>query len=257
MKRLKYIVIWLLIAGYLGVILGFVSKEEGKLTCTGLSIIIHDSLNMQFVDYRLITRLLQMDGIALTGRAINDINLQEIEERILSVRAIRTAEVYFTVRGKLVVEVYQRKPVVRIIDRSGQSYYIDEEGYLMPVSGNFSSHVLVVNGKISEECRKAKYIGEQGKGMDLLRNIFRMACFIRNDEFWNAQIMQIYVNDRQEFELVPRVGAHIIEFGSADEIEKKFDMLWILYDEGFRNKGWNRYDRINLKYRNQVICTKR
>lgn len=249
--------IWLLIAAYLGVILGFVSKEEGKLKCTGVNIIIHDSLDLQFINADEVRRLMQLNNTELTGRAISDINLQEIEMRMLSVGAIRTAEVYFTVRGKLVVEVYQRNPVVRIISRSGDSFYIDEEGYLMPVSRDFCSHVLVANGRISEECKKAKYIGEQGSGMDILRDIFEMADYIRNDEFWQAQIMQIYINDRQEFELVPRVGAHIIEFGLAEDIDTKFEKLWILYDEGFRNKGWNQYERINLKYRNQVVCTKR
>ena len=174
--------IWLLIAAYLGVILGFVSKEEGKLKCTGVNIIIHDSLDLQFINADEVRRLMQLNNTELTGRAISDINLQEIEMRMLSVGAIRTAEVYFTVRGKLVVEVYQRNPVVRIISRSGDSFYIDEEGYLMPVSRDFCSHVLVANGRISEECKKAKYIGEQGSGMDILRDIFEMADYIRNDD---------------------------------------------------------------------------
>jgi cell division protein FtsQ len=257
MKRIKHIVMWLLIAGYLAVILGFVGKEEEKLNCTGVNIIIHDSLDLQFVDAGMITGLIRKNGKELAGRAIEDIDLQEIENRILSVRAVRTAEVYFTVRGKLVIEVCQRNPVVRIIDRSGQGFYIDEEGYIIPTSRNFCSHVLVANGKISEGCSVAKNIDEQGKGMDLLRDIYKMVNYIRDDEFWQSQILQIYINDKQEFELIPRVGAHIIEFGSADDMETKFDKLWVLYDEGFRNKGWNQYDRINLKYRNQVVCTKR
>jgi len=205
----------------------------------------------------MINRLIRTNGTELTGKTVATIDLQGIENRILSVRAIRTAEVYFTIRGELVVEVYQRDPIARVIDRSGRGYYIDEEGYIIPTSGNFCSHVLVINGEINEDCRKAKNIEDQGKGMDLLRDIFIMANYIRDDEFWQAQIMQVYINERQEFELIPRVGAHIIEFGAADEIDTKFEKLWILYDEGFRNKGWNQYDKINLKYRNQVVCTKR
>ncbi|KPK84366.1 MAG: hypothetical protein AMS27_10115 [Bacteroides sp. SM23_62_1] len=257
MKKIGYIVIWLILGGYLAVILGFVSKEEDQLCCTGVKIIIHDSLNLQFVNEDMLIRLMQSTANDLTGEALRDIDLQEIENRIHSLRAVKSAEVYFTVQGELVMEVYQRKPVVRIIDRAGQSFYIDEEGYIMPTSRNFCSHVLVVNGRISEECRKAKSTMEQGRGMDLLRDIFKMATYITNDEFWNVQVMQIYINEKQEFELIPRVGAHIIEFGPADDIETKFEKLWILYDEGFRNTGWNQYDRINLKYKNQVVCTKR
>jgi cell division protein FtsQ len=65
------------------------------------------------------------------------------------------------------------------------------------------------------------------------------------------------VNGKGEFELIPRVGAHIIEFGKAEDIEEKFEKLWILYNEGFYNTGWNQYDKISLKYKNQAVCTKR
>jgi cell division protein FtsQ len=81
--------------------------------------------------------------------------------------------------------------------------------------------------------------------------------YIRSDKFWEAQIVQIYVNGKGEFELIPRVGAHIIEFGKAEDIEEKFEKLWILYNEGFYNTGWNQYDKISLKYKNQAVCTKR
>jgi len=257
MKRIKYILMWLFIAGYLTIILGFVGKEQHKVICSGVDIIIHDSLDREFVDKEMIHRLIQGNSTELAGRVIEDIDLQSIENRILSIKAIRTAEVYFTVSGKLVVEVNQRIPIVRIIDRSGQGFYLDEEGYIIPLSGNFCSHILVVNGKISDHYRRAKSIMDQGIEMDLFRDIFRMVRYIEGDEFWRAQIMQIYINERQEFELIPRVGAHIIEFGPADNIETKFEKLWILYNKGFCNKGWNQYDRINLKYRNQVVCTKR
>ena len=33
--------------------------------------------------------------------------------------------------------------------------------------------------------------------------------------------------------------------------------LKLLYDQGLSRHGWNSYDRINLKYSNQVICKKR
>lgn len=257
MNRIKYILIWLFIVGYLIVILGFVGKEQSRVSYSGMEINIHDSLDLKFVDKAYIISLIQRDAPELSGKSIENIDLQSIENRISSLKTIRNAEVYFTVRGKLIVEVYQRNPVVRIIDRMGHGFYLDEEGYIIPLSSHFSSHVLVVNGYISKDCIKAANIKDQGKGMDLLRDIFDMVQYIQSDEFWRAQILQIYVNEEQEYELVPRVGAHIIEFGPADDIVTKFEKLWLLYDEGFRNKGWNQYDRINLKYRNQVVCTKR
>ena len=86
--------------------------------------------------------------------------------------------------------------------------------------------------------------------------MFRLASYIARDELWKAQIQQIYVTPSGEFELIPRIGSHIIEFGRADEIEEKFSKLQLLYLQGFNNLGWNLYSRINLKYNNQVVCIK-
>jgi cell division protein FtsQ len=86
--------------------------------------------------------------------------------------------------------------------------------------------------------------------------VYKLAEFITNDKFWNSQIEQIYVNNNYEFELIPRVGSHIIELGRAEDLNEKFENLKILYLRGFNNLGWNQYEKISLKYKNQVVCTK-
>jgi cell division protein FtsQ len=245
------------VLGYLIVILGFVSNEEKKVTCSGIRIIIHDSLDIQFVNSRMIRNILLRGGISLTGKSFDDIDLQGIEDKIRNIKYIKRAEVYTTVEGELVVDIYQRKPELRIIDRSGQGYYIDREGYVIPLSPNFSPYVMVVNGAIGERYRRVANINELGEENNILADVYKLVKYIQSDKFWQAQIVQIYVNGKGEFELIPRVGSHVIEFGKADNMEEKFEKLWILYNDGFYYKGWNQYDRINLKYKNQAICTKR
>jgi len=65
------------------------------------------------------------------------------------------------------------------------------------------------------------------------------------------------VNEANEFELIPRVGAHLILFGSIDNYERKFRNLKIFYEQGLNNIGWNKYEKINLKFDNQIVCTKK
>jgi cell division protein FtsQ len=256
-KFIKHIVLVIAVTGYLIVILGFVGKEEKKVTCDGVRIIIHDSLDVQFVNSRMIRNVLMRGGNSLAGKPFDEVNLQEIEDKIRNIKYIKRAEVYRTVGGELVVDIHQRTPVLRVIDRSGQGFYIDKEGYTIPLSPNYSPYVMVVNGAIGERYRRVTNIYNLGPENNLLADIYELAKFIRSDKFWEAQIVQIYVNGKGEFELIPRVGAHVIEFGKADDIEEKFEKLWILYNEGFYNKGWNQYDRISLKYENQAVCTKR
>ena len=59
-----------------------------------------------------------------------------------------------------------------------------------------------------------------------------------------------------DFELIPLVGKQLIILGDANDIKEKFDNLQIFYKQGLSHEGWDKYDTINLKYRNQVVCTK-
>jgi cell division protein FtsQ len=81
--------------------------------------------------------------------------------------------------------------------------------------------------------------------------------FISNDDLWNAQFVQLYLNRENEYELIPRVGAHIILLGDMENFSYKLRKLKALYLKGLNKKGWNNYEQINLKYSNQVVCTKR
>jgi cell division protein FtsQ len=256
-KFIKHIILMIFLLGYLIVILGFVSNEEKKVMCQEVRIIIHDSLDIQFINSSMIRDVILRGGNRLAGKFFDEINLQDIEDRVRGIKYIERAEVYATVEGELVVDIYQRKPAVRIIDRSGQGYYIDREGYIIPLSPNYSPYLIVVNGAIGERYRRVKNINELDPQNNLLADICKLVKYIQSDKFWEAQIVQIYVNGKGEFELIPRVGSHVIEFGKVENMEEKFEKLWILYNDGFYYKGWNQYDRINLKYKNQAICTKR
>ena len=43
--------------------------------------------------------------------------------------------------------------------------------------------------------------------------VLDLAKYISSDSLWNAQIIQIYLKDNKEIELVPRVGNHTILLG--------------------------------------------
>jgi cell division protein FtsQ len=95
------------------------------------------------------------------------------------------------------------------------------------------------------------------KEKTLLNDLYKLSEYIYNDKFLKAQIDQIYVNRHKEFELVPKVGKHLIVFGKVENIEEKFERLMKFYDEGLNKTGWNKYSIVNLKFDNQVVCTKR
>jgi len=173
--------------------------------------------------------------------------------------SIGYAEVYSTIDGVLKIELNQRNPILRVFTEYGDSYYIDENGWMMPLSDKFTSRVLVANGAI----KTSFAMGYEINIMDLkqedkrLKDLYLLSSFINSNSFLKAQIVQIYLKENGDLELIPRVGNQEILFGKAENIKEKFDKLMIFYKQGLSKTGWNGYKRINLKYNKQVVCTKK
>jgi len=151
--------------------------------------------------------------------------------------------------GVINVEISQRQPILRIMNRFDQDFYVDQHGLKIPLSSNFTARVLVANGYIDELFANQVDTLHTAMAMEL----FKTADYIRKDSLWDAQIAQIYVNKDHEIELIPRVGNNRILLGDADSLDTKFHNLLVFYKKALPQVGWDAYKVINIKYANQVI----
>jgi cell division protein FtsQ len=118
-------------------------------------------------------------------------------------------------------------------------------------SGNIPDRY--VNGSVIKNPNEIK---NDAYNKTLLEQLFEVAMFTRSDELWGAQFVQYYVNEEGDIELIPRVGNHRIILGDTQNLKKKFDKLLLFYREGLKTTDWNKYNTINLKFADQVVCTK-
>lgn len=265
LKKAGIITLWSILLSGMVVSLGFVEKQEGMLPCQSLDIDIQMSDGNFFVQHEDIRQLLRDRGDSVVGQPASSINIPAIEHLLESHAAIEEAQVYMTVDGKMKIDIIQRRPVVRIFSGDMESYYLDDKGKLMPLSDNYTANVLVVTGCTGEAyAKRYMYSMEDVEGdsalkaQTMLDDIYRLAIFIRNDAFWSAQVQEVHLNAGNELELVPRVGDHRIVFGDATAIEEKFGKLLVFYREGLYSTGWwNDYSTINLKFKDQIVCTKK
>jgi cell division protein FtsQ len=259
-RKVKQIALWGVIIIYLFVVSGFISIQQHNTVCNKVKVIVTDSTSRRFIRQGDIRDILKKNKKICIGDPLNKINTNDIEQMVLSNTIIKDCKVFTTVDGKINIEVNQREPIVRIIDGKGQSYYLDMDGSIINKSRRFTPRLLVVNGNIRTPFSLNKVENIFDKRFDKtairLRDIYTLANFINNDDFWNAQIEQLYVNSKGEFEMIPRVGPHIIILGDIEDYKAKFDKLWLFYNEGLNYVGWNQYQKINLKYKDQVVCTK-
>lgn len=249
-RRILKILTWIGIAAWFVVVLGFVSAESDQVLCNRIDVVLSDTVYSRFVTDTDIRALFLSEGLQLQGYPLKEINTSELETLLEENAYIREAEVSTDVTGRMEIRLEQSVPLVRIMPEGRNGFYLDTQGEVLPLSDKFVPYILLVSGYIDSPNPNATGEGQLGE-------IYQFCTYLANHPLWSEQIVQIYANRRGEYELIPRVGAHQILMGSLEQWKKKLDNLELLYEQGLSTYGWNNYRTINLKYTNQIICTKR
>lgn len=246
-KLILYCLTWVVCLSGLVVLMSFISVKKTSQPCTDMKVMLPGNNN--FIERDEVDRILLENSGTLVGRKLNEINIHKLENVLKANPFIEYAKVFADMNGVIHVDIRQRKPLIRIINMANVNFYIDEKGFKIPMSDNYTARVLVANGLINEDFTgKVDTLSSQ-----LARDLFRTAHFIRQDTLWNDQVEQLFVSVKGDIEIVPRVGDHKIILGSADSLETKFRNLLVFYKKAIPKVGWEAYKTINLKYANQII----
>jgi cell division protein FtsQ len=266
MKRILKILqifVWVLLVTGTVVLLGFVEVTQYSRPCKSVVINIDFGAADVLITKPDVDSIVRKTAGMIKGKPLGYINTGAIERSIRKQPYVAKVAVFENNEGDLFVNVKQREPLLRIINKTYESFYMDQSGYLLPVNPNFSARVLVANGFINDSYRKNPAYQVNILALSdsifydsLLTNLYKLAIYISHDDFLKAQIDQIYVNEIGEFELIPRLGNHVILLGTAADLEDKFRKLFVFYRVGLNKIGWNKYSVINIKYKNQVVCSK-
>lgn len=243
-------------------LVGFVDGNYEAITCTSPVINIDKSNGHDFVTEELVLEKMNNMGYSFNNQLMGDIEIDRIEQSLLDMPGVKNAEVFKFNSGTVQIDITQRKPIARVITKGGLiSFYIDENGDKMPLSDNYIAKVPVFNGEIKESQNRYSvnelYENDSLKMISVLDDIYEVAKLLEENEFMRAQIVQIYFNKDKEMEMIPRVGNHRILFGDAKDAEIKFKKMTRFYTEVINPKELNLYDTLNIKYINQIICSKR
>lgn len=243
MKRFLVVLISVLILGYILFSIVYWNDSLKGSECTRLEIVIKDSTSYNFLDKQDIEKLLQKNNLHPVGSLMSDINTLAIHDTVLTNKLIRSAEVYSAQRNTIVIKVSQRVPIFRVISDTKGSFYVDNNRETMPISNGFSTYVPIATGAIDEEYAT--------------NELFEFIAFLEDNPYWEAWIEQIVVRPNKDVELIPRVGDFKIVFGKLENYTEKLSRFALFIDKGLNVVGWNRYSEINLKFDNQVVCTRK
>jgi cell division protein FtsQ len=189
----------------------------------------------------------------LMGAPVSTVDLKSIEARLEAEPNIADADVFLDSRTRLRVRVRPRQAALRIMDKLGQSYFVDVNGVKFPLSSRFTPRVVVANGNIPSFDRPM----EEMDSTHIVRQLFDLWRLLESDLFLQALVEQIYVNEESDIVLIPKVGDHEIVFGKMDESAvERLDNLKIFYREAYPHAGWTTYKQLNIKFKDQVIASK-
>lgn len=244
---------------YLIIIPVYLARSSNSKRCGGISIDIKDSSDYHFVTRRQLLNLVHGSTGKILGRPVKDVLVSAIEGKINGVRELKEAEVYMTIDGTLHVYVNQREPVMRVIPDNGGDFFIDEDGVVVRKRNLYTPRLHIVGGNINISSAMLNGVSVLDTSIknSILKDIYYLVDYINKDDFWSAQIDQIYVDNNDEIDLIPRVGNQIIHLGTTENLEGKLRNLATFYDKVLPEVGWNKYSLINLEFKDQIVCKKR
>jgi len=253
-RFLKIFLRLLTVAGFLAlavlfvVVLSSAVSHQRQAVCSGTTIQIDTYNGSEFLTVQEIkSRIDYLTGGTAEGTLLSGVDFSALEKDIEKNPYIDNAEVYTDQTHRIVAQIIQRRPIMRVINSDGVSYYVGEKNERIPLHHTFTPHVIVALGNVE--------LHTDTKRDSTVRNaLFNLVNYIRSDDFLNAAIDQVVVLPSNEFDLIPRVGNHVIHFGwPADDVAGKFNRLKTFYKEGLTKVGWEKYKAINLKFDGQVI----
>jgi len=237
-KFLKYILFFCLLVS-VGLLYSFSTARNHQKKVSKVDINIEPGIN-KFLNHSMVNKLLIQKNETVKNLPKSVINLYGLENNILRNPYVEKAVVFLTIQGKLITTVKQRTPIARII-QDEDVYYVDKQGVKVPLSEDYSARVLLVSGV---------------KNDVELKEMMPLIATILSDNFLEKEIVGIEKLKNGEVQLAVRSGDYKIDFGTFSEIEPKFRKLKAFYNNTFSDKTIQKYKLINLKYHNQVVCTK-
>jgi len=231
-------------------LIAFSERERGGTVCKEVIVELDNVNENHFLDEADVMKLVESGGKSIKGMTLERINLKEIEKRIKRDKHILDAELYGDLKGNLLVNVELRRPIARIVQEDAPDAYIAEDGVMMSVSEKYTSRVMLISGSFVKGLLESEDLNKTEEGKQLLA----MIEFIRDSEFWKAQIAQLDIDAAGKITIYPQITGQRVEFGKPENIEAKFRKLMIFYKEILPQRGWTRYERVNLEYEGQVIA---
>lgn len=227
------------------VLLGASIRQKNNKRIQGVVVEIKGAEKHMFIDEQDVLNIIN-ESAPVIGRPLRGVKLRKLEYLVEKNPWVNNAEMFFDNQYFLQINIVEKEPIARIFETNGQSYYLDTAMNKLPLSSKLSARVPVFTG----------FLSSKKNDTALVQSVIQLATLINADSFLTAQIAQIDIVSNRQFEMIPVIGDHLIEFGDAADAADKLNRLKAFYQAAWLQHGLNTYKVISLKYKGQVVGIK-
>lgn len=241
----KTVAKWLILIAllvYVGFVTAIAREQAAKEVCRGVDVIVRGDAPNDSVTCRGVVDELSRCPHKFIGKPLPKVPLEKIEDFLTQFSNFEDVECVITSKGRLRVEVTPIVPELRIFEDS-TSYYINKAGKRIEANAEFFTDVPIATGRFSETFSPVE--------------LLPVARFIASDSTLHHLVAMISASDARNIIIVPRIRGHVVNIGDASRLREKFDALMLAYHKIMPYKGWETYDTISVKYRGQIVATRR
>jgi cell division protein FtsQ len=225
------------------------NRYQKNKICRDVIVHFDNEQEMMFLDAENVKNILETPLIL--GEPYEKINLQLLENKLRKNPFIKEAELFVRSDRALQVNVKLQEVAARVFEDNGRSYYIDYEGKKIPLSPNYTARTILIRGDFNENPEYKTVQNEH------IKNLLPFLKFISQHFKFSLILSELKISEDGSIEIYPELGNFVIEFGNLENYQQKLEHLWRFYKEVLPKVGWNYYERIILKYNNQILGRKK
>lgn len=232
----------LLLVAYFGVALTFAARARTADTMGSLEVRLTDPAN-RFVSVADVVHECALDPDSLNRTLRSDFDLYSLSRKLKASDKIQNAQVNILSDGTLSVVVEPMVPVARVFDSRQPSYYINATGKRISAELRYHIDVPVLLGTFDSVHPASR--------------LLPLLDYIASNPKISAMVATVMQESDGNIILVPNIVGHVVNFGDTSLVADKFKRLRNFYRHVAPTRGWEMYDTIAVKWRDQVVATRR
>lgn len=233
----------LLLLGYVSAAFAIAHRDNGERKCSDINLVIEEHSIPDSVLRQGVRSQLAAYSHPLVGERIGDIDLQGLEDYLSKFSNFEEVECSFDPKSRLTISIMPIKPEVRVFENGKGSFYVNRQGKRIVADAEFyvDVPVLLTSGKDTAHIADA---------LPVIR-------FVTADDELSALTAAFKIDGPKDILLIPRLQGHVVNFGDSSRLGEKKAALLTAYRRILPVRGWNTYDTLSVKFKDQIVASRR